>query len=65
MSSDVRNIRSHYYKKVGFHGVEEKKTLEILFKESALDLEKLKHYCSRFPVTTERRLLVWNIVLGE
>jgi hypothetical protein len=29
MATDERNFRSYYYEKVGFRGVEEKKTLEI------------------------------------
>lgn len=31
-----RNFRSAYYEKVGFRGVEEKKSLEILLKDSPL-----------------------------
>lgn len=31
-----RNFRSAYYEKVGFRGVEEKKSLEILLKENPL-----------------------------
>ena len=31
-----RNFRSTYYEKVGFRGVEEKKSLEILLKDSPL-----------------------------
>ncbi|CAG0913539.1 unnamed protein product [Notodromas monacha] len=64
MTGDVRNIRSHYYRKVGFNIVDEKKTLESLLKESCIDLENLKQYCARFLLTADRRLLVWKIVLG-
>lgn len=31
-----RNFRSAYYEKVGFRGVEEKKSLEILLKDNPL-----------------------------
>ncbi|XP_007904560.1 TBC1 domain family member 7 isoform X3 [Callorhinchus milii] len=33
-----RNFRSHYYEKVGFRGVEEKKSLEILLKDDPLGI---------------------------
>lgn len=40
-----RNFRSAYYEKVGFRGVEEKKSLEILLKDSPLG-------ALTFPATT-------------
>lgn len=39
-----RNFRSAYYEKVGFRGVEEKKSLEILLKDNPLGG---KQNCSR------------------
>lgn len=33
-----RNFRSAYYEKVGFRGVEEKKSLEILLKDNPLGM---------------------------
>ena len=45
-----RNFRSYYYEKVGFRGVEKKKSLEILLKDQPLDVIKLKQFCLRFPV---------------
>ncbi|CAB1430621.1 unnamed protein product [Pleuronectes platessa] len=45
-----RNFRSAYYEKVGFRGVEEKKSLEILLKDHPLDLEKLSTFSQRFPL---------------
>lgn len=47
-----RNFRSTYYEKVGFRGVEEKKSLEILLKDNPLG-EKLFALClsiDLFPV---------------
>lgn len=35
-----RNFRSAYYEKVGFRGVEEKKSLEILLKDNPLGMLK-------------------------
>ncbi|KAG5849869.1 hypothetical protein ANANG_G00076270 [Anguilla anguilla] len=45
-----RNFRSAYYEKVGFRGVEEKKSLEILLKDNPLDVEKLCTFSQRFPL---------------
>ncbi|XP_051872106.1 TBC1 domain family member 7 isoform X1 [Pristis pectinata] len=59
-----RNFRSHYYEKVGFRGVEEKKSLEILLKDDPLDLEKLCTFAQRYPLPTMYRTLVWKILLG-
>lgn len=65
MATDERNFRSYYYEKVGFRGVEEKKSLEILLKDKPLDLIKLKQFCLRFPVPTLHRNKVWKILLGR
>lgn len=59
-----RNFRSHYYKKVGFHGVDEKRSLEILLKDEPLDLEKLCTFSQRFPIPTIYRILIWKVLLG-
>ncbi|XP_014679251.1 PREDICTED: TBC1 domain family member 7-like [Priapulus caudatus] len=61
---DDRNFRSHYYEKVGFRGIEEKKSLEILLKEQPLELQRLAQYCLRFPVPSMFRELVWKVLLG-
>ena len=62
--NDKRNFRSYYYEKVGFRGVEEKKSLEILLKEQPIDVVKLKHFCLRFPVAGVHRNFLWKILLG-
>lgn len=59
-----RNFRSHYYEKVGFRGVEEKKSLEILLKDDPLDVEKLCTFAQRYPLPTMYRTLVWKVLLG-
>ncbi|CAH2284362.1 TBC1 domain family member 7 isoform X1 [Pelobates cultripes] len=65
MSEDSqRNFRSVYYEKVGFRGVEEKKSLEILLKDDRLDIEKLCTFSQRFPLPSMYRTLVWKVLLG-
>ncbi|NWS40556.1 TBCD7 protein, partial [Probosciger aterrimus] len=59
-----RNFRSVYYEKVGFRGVEEKKSLEILLKDDRLDIEKLCTFSQRFPLPSMYRILVWKVLLG-
>uniref|UniRef100_A0A3Q3KR70 TBC1 domain family member 7 n=1 Tax=Monopterus albus TaxID=43700 RepID=A0A3Q3KR70_MONAL len=59
-----RNFRSTYYEKVGFRGVEEKKSLEILLKDNPLDLEKLSTFSQRFPLPSVYRIHVWKVLLG-
>ncbi|KAM8790804.1 TBC1 domain family member 7 isoform 1-T1 [Rhynchonycteris naso] len=59
-----RNFRSVYYEKVGFRGVEEKKSLEILLKDDCLDVEKLRTFSQRFPLPSMYRALVWKVLLG-
>ncbi|XP_072416851.1 TBC1 domain family member 7 isoform X4 [Chiloscyllium punctatum] len=49
-----RNFRSHYYEKVGFRGVEEKKSLEILLKDDPLGILP-PHYESHSAVLTFRK----------
>uniref|UniRef100_UPI00358F8B53 TBC1 domain family member 7 isoform X3 n=1 Tax=Myxine glutinosa TaxID=7769 RepID=UPI00358F8B53 len=60
----VRNFRSHYYEKVGFRGVEEKRSLEVLLKEEPLDLDKLCMFTQRFPIPALYRVMVWKVLLG-
>ncbi|KAL4224550.1 TBC1 domain member 7 [Mactra antiquata] len=62
--ADERNFRSYYYEKVGFRAVEEKKSIELLLKEKPLDVEKLRQYCLRFPVSARYRIYLWKLVLG-
>jgi len=59
-----RNFRSHYYEKVGFRGVEEKRSLDILLAERPVDIEKIQSFALRFPLPGIYRLQVWQLLLG-
>ncbi|XP_072014550.1 TBC1 domain family member 7-like [Amphiura filiformis] len=63
-SRNYMNFRAHYYDKVGFRGVEEKKSLQILLNEDPVDIEKLITFCLRFPLPVMYRPHVWKLVLG-
>lgn len=63
MVDDTRNFRSSYYEKVGCRSVEEKKSLEILLKESPVNLPKLKQFMKLFSVPSIQRSLLYNLVL--
>ena len=43
-----RNFRSYYYEKMGFRGVEEKKSLDILLRERPIDLDRIHNFCLRW-----------------
>lgn len=63
MAEDQRNFRSYYYAKVGFPSVDEKKSLEKMFKENKLDDVKFAEFSIRFPIPTMYRLIIWKILL--
>lgn len=64
--ADDRNFRYVYYDKVGFRGVEEKKSLDILLKEKPSDLIiKLSQFALRFSLPRDYRKLVWQFLLGK
>ena len=65
MADQERNFRSHYYDKVGFRTVEEKKSIESLLKEQPMKHEKLAQFCVRFGLPAMYRLYVWKILLGK
>jgi len=65
MEDRNRNFRSYYYEKVGFRAVEEKKSLEILFKESPIDKKKLSHFTLRFTVPNTFRRAIYSVLLGK
>lgn len=48
---DLRNFRNSYYERVGCRSVEEKKSLEILFKENPVNIGKLFQFLKMFSVT--------------
>ena len=59
-----RNFRSHYYEKMGFRGVEEKKSLDILLREKPIDVARIQNFCLRFPLPSIYRVQVWQLLLG-
>ena len=75
-----RNFRSHYYEKMGFRGVEEKKSLDILLRDKPVDLCRIHNFClrwhkllstygaklwlCRFPLPGIYRVQVWQLLLG-
>ena len=63
--SDEKNIRSHYYERVGFRGVDEKKTLDMLLSEDPRNVKKLCQFCLKFSVPSIMRCELWNVILGN
>ncbi|XP_027203940.2 TBC1 domain family member 7 [Dermatophagoides pteronyssinus] len=63
-SNDDRNFRYGYYEKVGFGGIEEKKSLEILLRENPPDLlSRLAQLASRYSLSSGQRKQVWQLLL--
>ena len=44
---DDRNFRSHYYEKVGFRGMDERKTLDTILKDDPISIEKCANFALR------------------
>lgn len=62
--SEDRNFRYGYYEKVGFGGIEEKKSLEILLREKPPDLlARLSQLTSRYSLSAIHRKQVWQLLL--
>lgn len=61
---DGRNFRQTYYEKVGFKGVEEKRSLEMILNERPLDVNRLTQFTSRFNLPHVHRERVWLLLLG-
>jgi len=59
-----RNFRSLYYEKVGFRGVDERKTIEALLAEDPVSWEKCAHFALKFSVPSDRRKDLWKVVLN-
>ena len=62
---DGRNFRQTYYEKVGFKGVEEKRSLEMILNERPLDVNRLTQFTCRFNLPDVHRERVWLLLLGE
>lgn len=64
MSTEDRNFRCGYYEKVGFGGIDEKKSLEILLREKPQDLlARLAQLASRYSLSSVQRKHVWQLLL--
>lgn len=63
-NSNDRNLRYRYYQKVGFSGVEEKKSLESILNENPIDKAKLIHFATRFSLPSVHREKVWLSLLS-
>jgi hypothetical protein len=64
LGKDDRNFRSHYYEKVGFRGVDERKTLELLWNEDPLSIDKFCNFAQRCTIPSCDRIQVWKVILG-
>ncbi len=63
--TEDRNFRYFYYEKVGFRGVDEKKSLDILLGEKPNDfLSKLSQFTQRFALPARYRMTVWKYLLN-
>merc|ERR1719237_1688752 len=59
-----RNFRSHYYEKVGFRGVEEKKSLDLFLGRSQLISQEFKTSASDFHCRAFTEFRCGSFVLG-
>ena len=64
-NTDQRNFRSQYYEKVGFRGVDERKTLELLLNEDPINLNKIQNFALQFSIPSFDRIVVWKFMLGK
>ena len=62
---DQRNFRSQYYEKVGFRGVDERKTLELLLNEDPININKLNNFSLQFSIPSSDRIVIWKFILGK
>lgn len=65
MPDDGKNFRAGYYERVGFKGVDVKKSLEVLLNESPNDLFKLSQFGLKFDISNVHRVVLWKVLLGE
>lgn len=63
-NSNDRNFRYLYYQKVGFCGVDEKKSLELILKEDPIDRTRLIQFATRFTPPSVLREKVWLSLLS-
>ena len=65
MGKDDKNFRSKLIEKVGIRGVEERKTLEKLWQEDPLNVDKITNFALEYSLPTCERLQVWKVILGK
>jgi hypothetical protein len=56
--SEDRNFRSHYYEKVGFRGMDERKMLDNILKDDPVSHEKCVNFAVRCTIPASDRLHV-------
>ena len=61
---DDRNFRSHYYEKVGFRSVDERKTIDALLGEDPVSVSKCSQFALSCAVPSSRRCELWKVILG-
>lgn len=60
-----QNFRASYYEKVGFRGVDNTKSLEIILNEKPFNLAKLECFCQKSTIPGILREKVWMLLLGK
>ncbi len=65
IGKDDKNFRSHYYEKVGFRGVDERKTLDVLLQEDPFNIDKFCNFGQKCTIPYNDRINVWKIILGK
>ena len=60
-----KDFRSHYYERVGFRGVDERKMLDSLLREDPVSLNRCAAFALKCTVPSDRRRALWEAVLGD
>ncbi len=60
-----KNFRSHYYDKVGFRGVDERKVVDGLLAQSPVSISKCASFALKCSVPGDRRRQLWKLILGK
>ncbi len=63
-AQDDKNFRSHYYERVGFRGVDERKTVDALLAEDPVSVPRCSAFALKCAVPADRRTRLWAAVLG-
>ena len=65
MQDDNKNFRSHYYERVGFRGVDERKTVDALLSEDPVSRTRCEAFALKCAVPADRRRKLWSSILGR